>query len=101
MDIIQAVGKASFKAIPENFVVDISIIEQDSVYALCLQNLITKLNAIQAELKSIGLNEKLIKTTKFSISENYKYVNGNQVKNGYTRYHWIAGDRFLYTHFVG
>lgn len=82
-DKIQVVGKASLNAIPENFVLEIIINEKDSLYALCSQNLIGKLNAIQNELKSIGINEKQIKTTKFSISENYKYVNNNNVKSGY------------------
>lgn len=82
-DKIQVVGKASLNAIPENFVLEITINVKDSIYALCSQNLIGKLNAIQNELKSIGINEKQIKTTRFSISENYKYVNNNNVKSGY------------------
>jgi uncharacterized protein YggE len=82
-DKLQVAGKASLKAIPENFNIMIPVEEEDSLYETCSTRLIQKFNKIQDELVKNGIEKDLIKTTNFSISENYVFENGQRVKKGY------------------
>lgn len=80
---IEVVGKFMAKAIPEELIINIPVQVRDSAYLQCANKLNGDLNQLQKELYNIGLNDEMIKTTNYSIKENYEYVNGKRSLNGY------------------
>lgn len=82
-DRLQVVGKATLKAIPENFEVSIQLMEKDSFYASCTQKLFDTTHKLQADLGTIGINHEIVKTDNYSIDENFVYKNNQRIKEGY------------------
>lgn len=82
-DRLQVVGKASIKALPENFLVSIWITENDPDYATTSKKLFAQSSTLQSELIKTGVTREIIKTSLYSINENYAYKNNERVKEGY------------------
>lgn len=82
-DKLQVAGKAIMTTIPENLVVDIPIQVLDSSYEPCVQTLIDKFNKLQNELVKIGVKKDLIKSENYFVDENYDFVDGKRIKEGF------------------
>lgn len=81
--VVEVSGVASCKAIPEIARLQIPIVVEAIDYKVCSDSLMRKLKALQKELKQLGLPDKQLKTSGFSIEENYQYNNGKREKQGY------------------
>lgn len=71
---IKVLGVASVNATPENVVVYIPVSVEKATYAECYTELVDKLSKLQESFRKIGVEEKELKISGFSIRENYKYV---------------------------
>lgn len=80
---IEVVGKFTAKAIPEELIINIPLNVHDTTYLQCANELNEDLNLLQKELYNQGLSDEMIKTTNYSINENYEYSNGKRTLNGY------------------
>lgn len=79
---VDGLGKASVK--PDIALVSMGFVVQDPsvVNGQKLANEV--INKTTSALKSLGINEKDIKTTSYNIYPNYNYLSGKQSLNGYT-----------------
>lgn len=80
---IEVVGKFTAKAIPEELTINIPVNVKDTTYLKCANELNEALHRLQKDLYSQGLSDELVKTTNYSINENFDYINGKRILNGY------------------
>ena len=78
---VDGTGKAT--GIPDTAVISIGVTKTASTIALAQNQTNTAVNKIIQDLKNLGIAEKDIKTTDYSINPNYDYTAGQSV-TGYT-----------------
>lgn len=83
-DLFSVQGSGEEAAVPDTALVSIGVTKNAS-NVLDAQNQANSIaNKITQDLKNLGIQEKNIKTTNYSLSPNYDYSNGKQTINGYT-----------------
>ena len=82
-EVLQVVGKAIFLETPENYVLQIDLIETDTLYERCSRELLNKLELLQEELSSKGLQKEQIRTQDLSMAEQFEFRDGKRIKIGY------------------
>ena len=82
-EVLQVVGKAIFLETPENYVLQIDLIETDTLYERCSRELLNKLELLQEELSSKGLQKEQISTQDLSMAEQFEFRDGKRIKIGY------------------
>jgi len=83
VDKITVIGKASLKAVPENMIVTIPLMVQDSVFETCSDELIHKMTRIKNGLHDLGIKKESIKTDNLSIRDKYEFIDRKRVRVGY------------------
>ncbi|PVX49878.1 hypothetical protein C7377_1516 [Balneicella halophila] len=71
---IQVLGTSSVKTSPENVIINIPVSVKHVSYEECYSLLVDKLSRLQEAFKAIGVDNKQLKISGFSISENYRYI---------------------------
>lgn len=79
---VQGEGEAA--AIPDTAQITIGITKDGVTVTDVQQQVNTIMNNITKDLKALGVEEKDIKTTNYSVSPKYDFSNGRQTVNGYT-----------------
>jgi len=82
-NLLKVQGEAILYVTPEILVVNIPIQTKDSIYEKCSQSLVNKYNQLKDALIKNGISEKLIKSDRLNISENYSWVQRERKFNGY------------------
>lgn len=77
-------GISSQTAIPNTALISIGVTKQAATVLDAQNQTNTASNKIIADLKSLGVEEKNIKTTNYSVNPNYDYSNSKQAITGYT-----------------
>lgn len=76
-------GQGSAAAAPDSALISLGVTEKSASVADAQSRINTKTNKIVAELKKLGVEEKDIKTTNYSVSPDYDYTAGQRI-TGYT-----------------
>ena len=80
---IQVVGKASVRALPEEFSFSVPLEIKDADYDACYQKLVAKVDGVNADLKKAGFGTKQVKVQDLSVRENYLWEQNKRVLQGY------------------
>lgn len=80
--LVSGEGKAT--AIPDTANISLGITTTQNSIASVQNQTNSIINKIASDLKKLGINDKDIQTTNYSINPNYNYSEGNQRINGYT-----------------
>lgn len=82
-DTFSVTGEGKATAIPDTASVDLGITITQNTVASAQSQANQIINKISSDLKNLGVKEKDIKTTNYSISPNYDFTSGKQSVNGY------------------
>lgn len=81
--VIEVVGKAIIKDIPEEVYFRIPLKIVDTTYLGCSDRLSSILNEFQKDLKSKGILKESMNTSNYNIAENIVFEEGKRVNRGY------------------
>lgn len=78
-------GKAIIKEVPENILITINLTSSNPDYGICSDKLAQASIMLQKDLTSLGINSNTIKTSKFTVQEDfdYNYQNNERIKKGF------------------
>lgn len=79
---VEGMGKAT--AIPNTVLISLGVSKTGQSISDVQSQINKTANSLNSDLKSLGVEEKNIKTTNYSISPNYDYQSGRQNITGYT-----------------
>lgn len=82
-DTFTVVGEGKATAVPDTASVEIGITVNQNTVAGAQNQANEIINKISSDLKNLGVKEKDIKTTNYSINPNYNFESGKQQVNGY------------------
>ncbi len=82
-------GQARMSVMPDEVVFSITVNQENADFGEALDQLNTEISAIKSQLKKAKVEDKNIKTTNYSINENWKYENGKRFQDGYKAMHSI------------
>lgn len=77
-------GTAEVTAVPDTAMVSFGVNKSGTTIESLQQEVNTIINQITEDLKALGVDEKDIKTTNYSVNPNYDFRDGTQTENGYT-----------------
>jgi len=83
-DTFNVTGVGKVAAIPDIATVSVGVQEQGTTVKIVQENINTSINRVTDALKKLGINEKDIQTTNYSIYPDYDYTEGRQRIRGYT-----------------
>ena len=83
-DVFSVSGEGKASLIPDTANVNLGITSTNSSIAIARNQTNLIINKIVSDLKSLGIENKNIKTTNYNISPDYNYSDGKQRINGYT-----------------
>lgn len=76
-------GSAEAAGVPDTAMVNMGVSKTGASVELAQKEVNEIVNRITAEMKTIGIEEKNIKTVNYSVNPNYDYTGGSQKINGY------------------
>lgn len=76
-------GTGEVTAIPDTAVVSLGVNKNASTVQAAQEQVNAVINQITEDMKSLGVEEKNIKTVNYSVNPNYDYAGGSQRINGY------------------
>lgn len=79
---VQGTGEAT--AVPDTAMVSLGVNKESSTVETAQKQVNEVINKITNDLKKLGVEEKNIKTTNYSVNPNYSYALGTQKINGYS-----------------
>lgn len=79
---VQGTGEAT--AVPDTALVTLGVNREGATVEIAQKGVNEVINKITADLKALGIEEKNIKTTNYSVNPNYDFTGGRQVARGYT-----------------
>lgn len=79
---VEGVGKAT--AVPDTAQISLGITKTAATVKDAQSAVNTTINKLTSDLKNIGVEDKNIKTTNYSVSPNYEFTSGKQTTSGYT-----------------
>ena len=82
-NLLKVQGEAILYVTPEILVVNIPIQTKDSIYENCSKSLVNKYNQFKGALIKNGIAEKLIKSDRLNINENYLWDQRERKFDGY------------------
>ena len=82
-------GQARMNVMPDEVIFSITVHQENVDFGVALDELNTKISAIKSQLKKSKVEDKNIKTTNYSIDENWKHENGKRFQDGYKAMHNI------------
>jgi uncharacterized protein YggE len=77
-------GKGEVTAVPDTALISMGVNKQAPSVETAKNQVNNIINKITDDLKNLGVEEKNIKTTDYSVNPNYDYANGSQKINGYS-----------------
>ncbi|HUQ85458.1 MAG TPA: SIMPL domain-containing protein [Candidatus Limnocylindrales bacterium] len=77
-------GTAEVTAIPDTAMISLGVNKESPTVEAAKEEVNKIINKITQDLKNLGVDEKDIKTTNFSVNPKYDYRDGNQKENGFT-----------------
>jgi len=77
-------GTADVTAVPDTAMLSFGVSKSGPAVEAGKQEVNKIINQITQDLKNLGVDEKDIKTTNYSVNPNYDYSQGSQKTNGYT-----------------
>lgn len=77
-------GEGEATAVPDTALLSLGVTKQAATVAQAQNEVNSVANKITADLKSLGVKVKNIKTTNYSVNPNYDFTNGKQTVNRYT-----------------
>ncbi len=83
-DLFTVDGKGEATVIPDTASFSVGITKSSSTVKDAQDTVNNTITKITQDLKNLGVNEKDIKTTDYSVNPNYDFLNGRQNTNGYT-----------------
>lgn len=83
-DVFSVSGEGEANAIPDTATINMGITTTNNSITIAQNKTNSVINTIISDLKSLGVEEKSIKTTNYNINPNYNYSDGKQRINGYT-----------------
>ncbi len=84
---IEITGQSQLSVMPDEVIFSVTVNQQNADFGVALDELNTKVNAIKAHLKKADVLNENMKTTNYSINENWKYENGKRYQDGYKAVH--------------
>ena len=82
-DTFSVSGEGKVTMLPDIAVISVGVTAQAKTVTKVQQDLNTKINAMSAAIKKLGIDEKDIKTTYYNISPTYDYSSSSQRITGY------------------
>lgn len=82
-DTFSVTGEGKISVSPDIAVVNVGVTSQGASVKLVQQDLNSKINAVSGSIKKLGVDEKDIQTSNYSIYPNYDYQSGGQRVTGY------------------
>lgn len=82
-DTFSVSGEGKVTMVPDIAVVDVGVSSTNSTVVRAQQELNTKINAVSSAIKKLGIDEKDIKTSYYSIQPTYDYTGSTQRITGY------------------
>lgn len=79
---VEGVGKAT--AVPDTALLSLGVTKSAPNVTTAQQQVNDVANKLITDLKALGIDEKNIKTTNYSVNPNYDFREGTQTPNGYT-----------------
>ena len=79
---VQGTGEAT--AVPDTALLNLGVNKESATVESAQKEVNGIINKITDDLKKLGVEEKNIKTTNYSVNPNYDYTSGSQKSNGYT-----------------
>lgn len=79
---VEGTGKAT--AVPDTANIDLGVSKSASTVEAAKDEVNTVMNALTKDLKGLGIEEKDIKTTSYTVTPDYNYTTGTQQIKGYT-----------------
>lgn len=76
-------GEGKVTMVPDIAVVDVGVTSSGATVAKVQQELNTKINAVSAAIKKLGVDQKDIKTSYYNIQPTYDYTGSSQRVTGY------------------
>lgn len=76
-------GESKIKAVPELMVFQIPLEATNQTYEGCSENLTANYNALEKALTKAKFDSDILKTSGFSVQENYRYESSKRIKDGY------------------
>lgn len=83
-DLFHADGTGKATAVPDTAMVELAVTKTAPTVADAQNQANTIMNNIFSSLRSLGIEDKNIKTTNYSVNPEYNYNNGRQNPTGYT-----------------
>lgn len=77
-------GKGEVTAVPDTAMLSLGVSKNATTVQDAQNQVNTVINQLTAELKKLGVEEKNIKTTNYSVNPNYDYNSGKQAITGYS-----------------
>jgi len=82
-NLLKVQGEAILYVTSEILLINVPIQTKDSSYENCSNSLVNSYNLLKSALVKNGIEEKLIKSDRLNISENYSWNQGKQIFEGY------------------
>ncbi len=83
-NVVSTTGEATITVAPDMAVLTLGVSSTDKDVKVAYKDNKTKMEAILAELEKLGIAKKDIKTTTYTVTPNYEWVDNSSVLNGYT-----------------
>ncbi|HSW47580.1 MAG TPA: SIMPL domain-containing protein [Candidatus Saccharimonadales bacterium] len=77
-------GTSEVTAVPDTAMISLGVNKDSSSVQSAKDEVNKIINQVTSDLKSLGVDEKDIKTTNYSVNPNYDYISGTQKTNGYS-----------------
>lgn len=77
-------GSAEVTAVPDTAMISLGINKTSSTVESAKEQVNEIINKITRDVKNLGVDEKDIKTSNFSVNPDYDYINGRETPKGYT-----------------
>jgi uncharacterized protein YggE len=77
-------GQGEVTAIPDTALISLGVTKKAATVQDAQSQVNTIINQMTKDLKALGVEEKNIKTTNYSVNPEYDYTSGKQTLNGYT-----------------
>ena len=80
---IQVIGRASISALPQEFSFSVPIEVKNMNYDQCYNELVTKMDLLNKDLKKAGYGDQQVKVQNLSVRENYTWEQSKRIFQGY------------------
>ena len=80
---IEVTGISATEELPEDLMINIPLVVEDSTYLSCSNRLNSLLQRVKEDLGSMGIERDELSTGNYTISENFEYIKGERKRIGF------------------